>query len=55
LRRVTVDFLKEADEVFLCNVVRGIVPLVELGNHQWPVGKVTREMQDWFSRRSQVV
>jgi 4-amino-4-deoxychorismate lyase len=51
LRRVTPDMLAEADEVFICNAVRGIVPLVRIDAQEWPVGTVTRELQDWFERR----
>ncbi|MBT8062532.1 MAG: aminodeoxychorismate lyase [Gammaproteobacteria bacterium] len=49
LRRVTPDMLLEADEVFLCNAVRGIVPVVNIDAHQWPIGPVTRELQQWLT------
>jgi 4-amino-4-deoxychorismate lyase len=47
-RRVTLDMLQEADEVFICNTVRGIVPLTAINNHQYPIGPVTRELQTWL-------
>jgi 4-amino-4-deoxychorismate lyase len=52
LRRVTPDMLEEADELFLCNAVRGVMPLVEVDGHEWPAGPVTRELQSWFERRA---
>jgi 4-amino-4-deoxychorismate lyase len=51
LRRVTTDMLGEAEEMFVCNAVRGIVPLIKIGPHEWPVGPVTRELQGWFEHR----
>ena len=50
LRRMLPDMLPDADEVFLCNAVRGIVPVVGIDAHHWPVGPVTRSLQDWFRR-----
>jgi len=47
-RRVTLDLLQEADEVFLCSAVRGIVPVLSLDQLNWPAGPVTREMQGWY-------
>lgn len=34
-----------ADEVFVCNGVYGIWPVVAYGDNQWPVGGVTRKLQ----------
>lgn len=53
LRRVTADMLHEVDEAFVCNVVRGIVPLLRIDGHHWPIGPVTRELQDWFAARAE--
>lgn len=52
LRRVSMAMLAEADEVFACNAIRGIVPLRRIGDLRWLVGPVTRELQDWFRRRA---
>ncbi|MBV2131307.1 aminodeoxychorismate lyase [Pseudomonas sp. MAP12] len=37
--------LLAADEVFLCNSQFGIWPVVELEDHVWPVGNLTRTLQ----------
>ena len=49
LRRVSLDMLSEADEVFLCNTIRGIVPLLSLDEHEFTPGPVTRELQEWMA------
>lgn len=51
-RRVSLDLLAEADELFFCSAVRGIVPIVSLSGagsdrREYPIGPVTREMQAW--------
>jgi 4-amino-4-deoxychorismate lyase len=33
-----------ADEVFVCSSVRGILPVVALGDQRWPIGPVTRSL-----------
>lgn len=48
-RRITLDLLREADEVFLCSSVRGFVPLRSLEDMHWDIGPVTRELQDWHA------
>ena len=47
-RRIRVDMLWEADEVFICNTVRGIIPLTAINNHVYEIGPVTRELQAWL-------
>jgi len=47
-RRIHSDMLWEADEVFICNSVRGVIPLVAINDHEYPVGAVTRELQAWL-------
>lgn len=47
-RRVTLDMLQEADEVFICNTVKGIVPVTAIDNQEYAIGPVTREMQIWL-------
>lgn len=49
-RRITPDMLQEADEVFICNAVRGVVPLREIDGRPCAVGPVTRELQSWLQR-----
>ena len=47
-RRVLLDMLLEADEVFICNSVRGIVPLTAIDGQEYKIGPVTRELQRWL-------
>ncbi|MFC1777080.1 aminodeoxychorismate lyase [Pseudomonadota bacterium] len=47
-RRLTADMLQEADEVFICNAVRGIVPLIAIDDQRYSIGPVTRELQTWL-------
>lgn len=48
LRRIAPDMLAEADEVFTCSTVRGIVPILRIDDMRWPAGPVTRELQAWL-------
>jgi 4-amino-4-deoxychorismate lyase len=50
-RRVTLDMLPEADEIFVCNAVRGIFPVTRIDHWEYDVGPVTREVQDWLDRQ----
>lgn len=47
-RRLTLDMLPEADEVFLCSTVRGIVPVRRVDHWEFDMGPVTREVMDWY-------
>ena len=47
LRRVTLDLMAAASEIFLVSSVRGVVPLRSLGDWHWDPGPVTRDMQQW--------
>ncbi len=47
-RRLTSDMLQEADELFICNAVRGIVPLIAVDDQEYGIGPVTRELQAWL-------
>ncbi len=49
-RRIMVDMMTEADEVFICNSVRGVVPIVSIDDLEYPVGPVTREIQSWLEK-----
>jgi 4-amino-4-deoxychorismate lyase len=45
VRDLTMAELMQADEVFLTNSVRGIMPVATLDDRHWPVGPVARAMQ----------
>jgi 4-amino-4-deoxychorismate lyase len=47
-RRIMLDQLHEADEVFICNSVRGIVPLTAIDDQRYEIGPLTRELQTWL-------
>ncbi|MCH7507397.1 MAG: aminotransferase class IV, partial [Proteobacteria bacterium] len=47
-RRITLDMLPEADEVFVCNSVRGIFPVTRIDHWEYSIGPVTREVQQWL-------
>ena len=47
-RRIHSDMLWEADEVFICNTIRGIVPLTAINEQAFEIGPVTRELQGWL-------
>jgi len=49
-RRITLDMLPEADEVFYCNSVRGVVPIRSIGQWEYDIGPRTREIQEWVER-----
>jgi 4-amino-4-deoxychorismate lyase len=53
VRDIRIEELQEADEVFLSNAVRGIVPVGEWGAKRWAPGPVTRDLlartRDWFA------
>ncbi len=50
-RRITLDMLPEATEVFLCNSVRGIMPVSRIDSWQFPIGPVTTEVSQWLSQQ----
>ena len=41
--RLSVDDVEGADAVFLCNAVRGILPVASLGSRRWPPGSAAAE------------
>jgi 4-amino-4-deoxychorismate lyase len=47
-RRITLDMLPEADEIFVCNAVRGIFPVTRIDHWEYDIGPVTREVQQWL-------
>ena len=52
LRRVTLDMVQEADEVFICNTVKGIIPVTAIDDQEFAIGPVTRDLQTWLMERA---
>ncbi|MFC1605753.1 aminodeoxychorismate lyase [Pseudomonadota bacterium] len=50
-RRITLDMLPEADEIFVCNAVRGIFPVTRIDHWEYDIGPVTREVQQWLEQQ----
>jgi 4-amino-4-deoxychorismate lyase len=48
-RRIMLDMLPEADEVFLGNTVDGVVPVTRIDHWEYTIGPVTREVQEWLA------
>lgn len=46
IRDIAYEEFLEAEEVFLCNSLYGVWPVVALADYRWSVGPVTRRMQD---------
>jgi para-aminobenzoate synthetase/4-amino-4-deoxychorismate lyase len=52
-RRLTLDDLRSATEVFATNALRGVVPVTSCdGVGHWPVGRTTAWLRDTFLRHS---
>jgi 4-amino-4-deoxychorismate lyase len=47
-RRIALDMLPEAEELFVCNSVRGVFPVTRVDHWEYEVGPVTREVQKWL-------
>lgn len=48
-RRVMLDMLPDADEVFLCNALHGIYPVTRIDHWEYTIGPVAREVQEWLA------
>jgi 4-amino-4-deoxychorismate lyase len=48
-RRITTEFLHEAEEVFICNSIRGVWPVTDIAGREYHIGPRTREVQDWLA------
>ena len=48
-RRITIDMLPEADELFICNTLHGVYPVTRVDHWEYAVGSVTREVQEWLA------
>lgn len=47
-RRILLDQFLEADEVFICNSVKGVIPITAIDDQSFEIGPVTREVQTWL-------
>lgn len=50
-RRIMLDMLPEADEVFICNAIRGVIPVTRIDHWEFTVGPHTREIQNWLAQQ----
>jgi 4-amino-4-deoxychorismate lyase len=50
-RRLLLDMLPDSDEIFICDSVRGVLPVVRIDHWEYDVGPVTREVQDWLEQQ----
>lgn len=50
-RRITLDMLPEAEEVFVCNTVRGVFPVTRIDHWEYETGPLTREVQAWLGNQ----
>ncbi len=50
-RRIQIDMLPDAQEVFLCNAVRGVIPVIRIDHWEYEIGPRTREVQDWLAQQ----
>jgi len=48
-RRIGIDMLPEADEIFICNTLHGVYPVTRVDHWEYEIGPVTREVQGWLS------
>ncbi|MBY4677180.1 aminodeoxychorismate lyase [Marinobacterium arenosum] len=46
------DQLASADELFICNSLIDIWPVVRLDEQRWPIGSITRQLQQWLQQES---
>ena len=50
-RRLLLDMLPEAHEVFVCNCIEGILPVTRIDHWEYDIGPVTRELQHWLDQQ----
>lgn len=54
IENVRPEALQEADELFLCNSILGVCPLVQLDRQNWPPGAITRSIMDGLAADRQI-
>lgn len=50
IRPVTLSEFMAADEVFMCNSQYGVWPVCTYAEHEWPIGPLTRQLQQIASK-----
>jgi len=50
-RRIMLDMLPDAQEIFLCNAIRGIIPVRKIDHWEYEIGPRTREVQQWLAQQ----
>jgi 4-amino-4-deoxychorismate lyase len=50
-RRLLLDMLPEAPEVFVCNSMHGVLPVTRIDHWEYEIGPLTREVQDWLKQQ----
>lgn len=50
-RRIQLDMLPDAQEVFISNAVRGVIPVTRIDHWEYEIGPRTREVQDWLAQQ----
>lgn len=50
-RRLMLDMLPEADEIFVCNSVQGVLPVIRIDHWEYEIGPLTREVQKWLEQQ----
>lgn len=50
-RRLLLDMLPEAHEVFICNSIHGVMPVTRIDHWEYEIGSMTREVQDWLNQQ----
>ncbi|HET6565436.1 MAG TPA: aminodeoxychorismate lyase [Xanthomonadales bacterium] len=50
-RRIQLDMLPDAQEVFVCNAVRGVIPITRIDHWDYEIGPRTREVQQWLAQQ----
>ncbi|MCL6414805.1 aminodeoxychorismate lyase [Aestuariirhabdus sp. Z084] len=47
---LSLEDMYNAEEVFVCNSVAGVWPVISYQNRSWPVGKLTKRIQGWVNK-----
>jgi 4-amino-4-deoxychorismate lyase len=50
-RRIQLDMLPDAQEIFVCNAVRGVLPVTRVDHWEYEIGPRTREVQQWLAQQ----